>query len=87
MKKPEIKLDYACNDTESTAYDFLFEEADKIILKGLDENNVDTTVQLIEALKSREKIIRTKRQTLETLVYNNIHLIVNKAQTKFNSKP
>jgi hypothetical protein len=79
LKNPKIKLDYACNDTESNAYDFLFEEVDKIILDGLNKDNVDTSVQLIEALKSREKMIRTKRQTLETLIYNNIHLLVKKA--------
>jgi hypothetical protein len=79
LRKPKIKPTIACENSESTIYEFLFEEVDKIMLSGLNEDNIDASIQLIEALKSKEKIIRMKRQSLETLVYHNIHLLVKRA--------
>jgi hypothetical protein len=65
--------------------DDLFEKVEKIMNTGLHINNIDLAVQYVESLKLREKTIRIKRQSLETLIYNNIHLVIEKAQLKYNT--
>jgi hypothetical protein len=65
--------------------DDLFEKVEKIMNTGLHIDNIDLAVQYVESLKLREKTIRIKRQSLETLIYNNIHLVIEKAQLKYNT--
>ena len=63
----------------------LFEKVEKIMNNGLNIENIDQAVQYVESLKLKEKTIRIKRQSLETLIYNNIHLVIEKAQLKYNT--
>jgi hypothetical protein len=49
---------------------------------GLQIENIDLAVQYVESLKFKEEVIRIKRQSLETMIYNNIHLVIEKAQSK-----
>lgn len=65
--------------------DDLFEKVEKIMSNGLHIDNIDLAVKYVESLKLKEKTIRIKRQSLETLIYNNIHLVIEKAQLKYNT--
>jgi hypothetical protein len=63
--------------------DDLFEKVEKIMDTGLQNENIDLAVQYVESLKFKEEVIRIKRQSLETMIYKNIHLVIEKAQSKF----
>jgi hypothetical protein len=62
--------------------DDLFEKVEKIMNTGLQIENIDLAVQYVESLKLKEETIRIKRQSLETMIYNNIHLVIENAQLK-----
>ena len=59
--------------------DELFEKVEEIMNNGLHNDNIYLAVEYVESLKFKEKTIRIKRQSLEKLIYNNIHLVIEKA--------
>jgi hypothetical protein len=60
----------------------LFEKIDEVMLDGLSSDNIELAIQLVESLKLEEKCVRERRQSLETLIYNNIHLVIEKVENK-----
>ncbi len=72
-----------CSTGESVSkVSLFFEEIDKVMLDGLGSENIELAVRLVESLKLRENYVRTRRQSLETLIYNNIHLVIEKAEKR-----